>query len=286
MEKFTPTKSILKTHEDLDVLLNEGETFLRKIFSEQNLPEYQWNNILIETNNLIEELISNTEYLELIVDDIQFKRFNTVIEFGFTTIKLPNDTFVEKIRGKEEIGNWIYEDETGIHVYEPELYITTFKNVNIINPQLPPYKKEGFNKFSVPNVHFMFLSSEVDNNIKRGDRIRFNLNFINKTKYRKNNEFISLNYYDKKNITQPISKNSNSNCFIVTTTMGDINHPVVVDFRRYRDEVLLNTYFGREFINLYYKVGPVLSKVIKTNSFLFTISKKIVLSIHKLINTK
>jgi hypothetical protein len=63
--------------------------------------------------------------------------------------------------------------------------------------------------------------------------------------------------------------------------MGDINHPVVVDFRRYRDEVLLNTYFGRVFINIYYRIGPVLSKVIKTNSFLFTISKKLVLRLHK-----
>jgi hypothetical protein len=286
MEKFIPTKSILKTHEDLEQLLNEGETFLRRIFSEQNLPEYQWNNILVETNNIIEELISNTEYLELIVDDIQFKRFNTVIEFGFTTIKLPNDTFVEKIRGNEEIGNWIYEDETGKHIYEPDLYIITFKNVIIFNPQLPPYKKQGFNKFSVPNVNFMFISSEVDNKLKRGDRIRFNLNFVFKTRFRKNNEFVNLNYYDKKNIIPPIYKSSNSNCFIVTTTMGDINHPVVVDFRRYRDEVLLYTYFGRVFINIYYRIGPLLSKVIKSNSFLFTISKNIVLKLHKLINSK
>ena len=111
--------------------------------------------------------------------------------------------------------------------------------------------------------------------------MRFNLNFVNKTRYRKNNEFVNLNYYDKKNIIQPISKSSNSNCFIVTTTMGDINHPVVIDFRRYRDEVLLNFYFGRVFIKIYYRIGPVLSKVIKTNSFLFTISKKLILFLHK-----
>ena len=90
------------------------------------------------------------------------------------------------------------------------------------------------------------------------------------------NKLISLN-------TKNNNINENSNCFIVTTTMGDINHPIVIDFRRYRDEVLLNTYFGSVFINLYYKVGPVLSKVIKTNSFLFSISKKMVLSLHKRI---
>lgn len=76
---------------------------------------------------------------------------------------------------------------------------------------------------------------------------------------------------------------NSKNCFIVTTTMGDINHPVVVDFRRYRDEVLLNTYFGGLFINIYYRIGPVFSKVIKSNIFLFNISKKVILKIHKLI---
>lgn len=94
----------------------------------------------------------------------------------------------------------------------------------------------------------------------------------------------SIIFYN--NIDEQFLSKNNLNCFIVTTTMGDINHPVVVDFRRYRDEVLLYTYFGRVFINIYYRIGPLLSKVIKTNSFLFTISKKIVLSIHKLINTK
>jgi hypothetical protein len=94
----------------------------------------------------------------------------------------------------------------------------------------------------------------------------------------------SIIFYN--NIDEQFLSKNNLNCFIVTTTMGDINHPVVVDFRRYRDEVLLNTFIGRLFINIYYRIGPLLSKVIKTNSFLFTISKKIVLSIHNLINTK
>lgn len=286
MEKFIPTNSLLKTHEDLEKLLNEGESYLRKLYDEEHLPEYKWNEILIETNNTLEKIISKTETLELIVENIEFKKFNTVIEFGISTIKLPNETRIEKIRGEDEVGNWIYEDEYGEKVYEPELYITTFKKVKINNPKLPPYKKDGFNKFSVPSVQFIFISSKVDSNIKIGDPFLFKLNFVHKFRFRKSYEYFVLNYYDKKDINYPVSKNSNKNCFIVTTTMGDVNHPVVTDFRRYRDEVLLNTYFGRLFIKMYYKVGPVLSKFIQTNSFLFSISKKMVLKIHKLINTK
>jgi hypothetical protein len=210
MKKFTPTNTFIKTHEDLETLLNEGELYLRKIYSEQSLPEYQWDQILIETNDLIEKIISKTECLELIIDDIQFKKFHTVMEFGISTIKLPNDIIIEKLRGVEEIGNWIYEDEYGEKVYEPDLYITTFKEIGISNPQLPPFKRDGFNKFSVPSVQFVFLSSKVDINLKRGDRFIFKLNFVHKIRFKNKNEFIRLKYYDKKDILLPISKKKNS----------------------------------------------------------------------------
>ena len=74
---------------------------------------------------------------------------------------------------------------------------------------------------------------------------------------------------------------SNSNCFIVTTVMGDIDHPIVEDFRRYRDQVLLNTYLGRLFINTYYKIGPTLSNVIINNKLLFKFSRSFIIHIHR-----
>jgi hypothetical protein len=52
-------------------------------------------------------------------------------------------------------------------------------------------------------------------------------------------DHIDLKYLENKNNI------SNSNCFVVTTVMGDIHHPIVEDFRRYRDEVLLNSFYGR-----------------------------------------
>jgi hypothetical protein len=148
----------------------------------------------------------------------------------------------------------------------------------------------------VLTCNFIYISSSILPDLKKGDKFKFNLNF----KFTDKRLSLGLNptkliYMEKKNILPPNKLNSKSeskskskpntdkNCFIVTTTMGDINHPVVVDFRRYRDEVLLNTYFGRLFINIYYKVGPVLSKVIKTNSFLFSVSKKLILRLHNFI---
>jgi hypothetical protein len=68
--------------------------------------------------------------------------------------------------------------------------------------------------------------------------------------------------------------------------MGDTNHPVVNDFRNYRDEVLLNTILGRLFIKVYYQIGPYLSEIIKNNKTLFQISRSLILKLHKRISKK
>jgi hypothetical protein len=51
-------------------------------------------------------------------------------------------------------------------------------------------------------------------------------------------------------------------CFIATTAYGDRNHPDVVLLRKFRDEVLVNSSAGRNFINWYWKAGPYLAGVI------------------------
>jgi hypothetical protein len=90
-------------------------------------------------------------------------------------------------------------------------------------------------------------------------------------------DYIDLKYLENKNSI------SNSNCFVVTTVMGDINHPIVEDFRRYRDNIILKSYFGKMFVEFYYLVGPYFSKIISNNQFLFKLSRLIVLTVHKKI---
>jgi len=53
--------------------------------------------------------------------------------------------------------------------------------------------------------------------------------------------------------------------------MGNPTHPVVEDFRNYRDEVLSIIFFGRGLIRCYYFIGPVAASVIKRNATLFSI---------------
>lgn len=62
------------------------------------------------------------------------------------------------------------------------------------------------------------------------------------------------------------SNSTDSSCFVVTATYGDVNHPVVNDFRLYRDSVLMKYLLGRVFINFYYIIGPFFASIIKSHS--------------------
>lgn len=45
-------------------------------------------------------------------------------------------------------------------------------------------------------------------------------------------------------------------CYVATAVYGDPFAPQVMEFRKYRDEVLIKTVFGRGFVWLYYKLSP------------------------------
>jgi len=44
-------------------------------------------------------------------------------------------------------------------------------------------------------------------------------------------------------------------CFVATVTMGDYNHPTVLQLRNFRDSYLLQRNWGRIFTKFYYKWG-------------------------------
>lgn len=68
------------------------------------------------------------------------------------------------------------------------------------------------------------------------------------------------------------SRGRQAGCFILTATYGSRRHPTVVRFRKFRDEVLLNYYFGRLLIDLYYILGPLAAQFIRGSSFLQKVS--------------
>ena len=54
------------------------------------------------------------------------------------------------------------------------------------------------------------------------------------------------------------SRNQQSGCYIATAVYGNYDCPEVWTLRRYRDNVLDNTWYGRLFISGYYAISPIL----------------------------
>lgn len=51
-----------------------------------------------------------------------------------------------------------------------------------------------------------------------------------------------------------------SGCFIATACYGDYDSPEVVVLRQFRDQRLMNSFYGRAFVRLYYTISPPIAK--------------------------
>ena len=69
------------------------------------------------------------------------------------------------------------------------------------------------------------------------------------------------------------------NCFIATATFEDVNAPEVIFFRKWRDETLMESIFGRLFISTYYMISPLMAFIISRSTNLRQISKLILIKI-------
>jgi hypothetical protein len=138
------------------------------------------------------------------------------------------------------------------------------------------------------NLHFetKLYSDSVDILIRFLRHSKWNGNYIDKSIISKINR-LKEQYENKLQITQPNYVSKNDNCYIVTATLEDLDHPWLFDFRYYRDSILSHNIFGRQFIKLYYLFSPLLAKYIKKSNLFKSISINFILTpIHKIIRKK
>lgn len=75
------------------------------------------------------------------------------------------------------------------------------------------------------------------------------------------------------NYTPPIAQQQKPDaCFVVTATMGNPQHPLVLLMREFRDTRLVKSKNGRKFISWYYKNGPKLASIISKSLILRIVS--------------
>lgn len=74
-------------------------------------------------------------------------------------------------------------------------------------------------------------------------------------------------------VRRAVAKNKNtparnSGCFIATAATGSYEHPMVMDLRVFRDQVLESSRMGRKAIQVYYLSSPAVANVISQSRFL------------------
>ena len=65
---------------------------------------------------------------------------------------------------------------------------------------------------------------------------------------------------------------SKSGCFIATATMGNYDHPVVIQLSQFRDQYLIKHNWGRKFIKYYNIFSPYPAKIISKSNLLKKVS--------------
>ena len=72
-------------------------------------------------------------------------------------------------------------------------------------------------------------------------------------------------------------------CYIATMAYGNYDHPQVMELRRFRDEFLNKSTWGRGFIRFYYKYSPLLVERLKdkpkTNNIIRTLLDQLIKTI-------
>lgn len=88
----------------------------------------------------------------------------------------------------------------------------------------------------------------------------------------------------KTNKEQQKTESSSGGCYIATCVYGSYDCPQVWTLRRFRDDTLAATWYGRLFIHCYYAISPVLVRTFGKNKCFRNIWKKhldnMVLSLH------
>jgi hypothetical protein len=95
-----------------------------------------------------------------------------------------------------------------------------------------------------------------------------------------NEEFEKVMGYPKPQRNNPMR--SSRGCYIATVCYQSETAPEVIQLKKFRDDTLINFWFGRLFISTYYLFSPKISEYLKNKPKINTIIRKTVLD--KIVN--
>ncbi|MEI6190465.1 MAG: CFI-box-CTERM domain-containing protein [Chitinophagia bacterium] len=274
----------IQNPKDIEKMFHEVVNELIKTTSDKSLNSYEIEEKCKLATTYISDQLLSIKTINLVVSDIKKTHHNNVPS---TLYDLKNYIIRQKANEihisnaeRSKLISLCKDIKTNVFDHE-YLYVTHFKSslidtANILNEKL---ENKAFSKlaswFSLPNVQFriVFVSPKIE--FKKGTTFKFeNFHFGDGTNDDPDFNFISYDFviYDSELILKEQNSNSKK-CYIVTASLdGNIDHPVVDDFRTFRDKFLYKSFFGSLFCRFYYIISPVLAKCIEKSSFLRKLS--------------
>lgn len=82
------------------------------------------------------------------------------------------------------------------------------------------------------------------------------------------------------------TQSTSSDCFVATAAFGTPLQAEIQILREWRDSELSFSLAGRQFIDIYYKVGPHIARLVEKNKFIARISRSIIRQAIKYIKNK
>ena len=230
-------EDILKFQKQLELSFNQFKN---------NKPSYKVDEYYKKLSNYYFEQLLSVIEIELTVSDIKKTNLTYSKNLSFYLVE---DELNKIIQNSFEKRGLEHLHERGQGIYKIELGKTS-KSI-----------------FGKPFFEIWILNEP--NDINKNDKLKFKPELMESGIYdftlvqTKDIKYKIIGSSNNSNSTQ-----SNSNCFIVTATLGDNNHPIVKDYKFFRDNWLDNRTWGKSFINWYYVNSPILAKFISQSIFL------------------
>jgi hypothetical protein len=153
---------------------------------------------------------------------------------------------------------------------------TLIKFVNAQTIEIRVNKKENIGGL-IENEQIInligFYNGIFDPKFKKDDLLKHESNLLEEKEKRRIKFESQITTPDPNyKLNQEKNATGDSNCFIITATMNDPYHPIVDEFRAYRDSKLLTNIVGKAFVSIYYIVGPFAAFLISKSSILRKLS--------------
>ena len=133
---------------------------------------------------------------------------------------------------------------------DPINLIQTFMDIENNRNWIQPKKYIGF-PLSFESSSIGRFITYINNNNKK-----FNIDSSSNIAYKLQNILNSFSTMNRPN-------SDGGNCYVATLVFQSYESPQVKALRKFRDQILLKTHYGKEFVKYYYSIGPHLISFLK-----------------------